>query len=275
MKVYYSTNPADVKNYDRKKLRENFLIDNLFEENELKLAYSYDDRIIIGSACPKENPCIMNKESLGSGFTLQNREIGIINIGDSGLVIVDGQAIVLDHKDGLYIGKGKKEIIFKSMDIVSPPKFYINSAPAHKTYPTVKISALSVKAETQGNLEESNKRKIYKYIYPTMCQSCQLVMGITVLEPNNLWNTMPCHIHSRRTEVYLYCNMDEDHIVFHIMGEPRETKHIVVKNEQAVISPSWSIHSAVGTKRYDIIWSMIGENQDFNDIDPIKRTDLL
>ena len=275
MKIYYSTNPADVKNYDTRKLRESFLIDHLFKENELKLVYSYDDRIIIGSACPKGNPCIINKDSLGNDFILENRELGVINIGDSGLVVIDGKPIALDHKDGLYIGKGKNEIVFRSMNPENPARFYINSAPAHKIYPTVKISSLSVKPEFQGNSSQSNKRKIYKYIYPDMCESCQLIMGITELEPDNLWNTMPCHTHSRRTEVYLYWNIPEDHIVFHIMGEPRETKHIVVKNEQAVISPSWSIHSAVGTNRYDIIWSMVGENKDFNDIDPIKRTALL
>ncbi|MBZ2174155.1 5-dehydro-4-deoxy-D-glucuronate isomerase [Schnuerera sp. xch1] len=275
MKTYYSTNPTDIKRYDTERLRENFLIDDLFEENKLKLVYSHEDRLIIGSACPKENQCVIDKKSLGHDSILDNRELGIINIGGSGIAVIDEQAIELGYNDGLYIGKGSNTIIFKSLNSEKPAKFYINNAPAHKKYPTVKIDASNVKPEFQGHPAQLNERKIYKYIYPTMCQSCQLVMGVTVLEPNNLWNTMPCHIHSRRTEVYLYCNMCEDHIAFHVMGEPNETRHIIVKNEQAVISPSWSIHSAVGTKRYDIIWSMVGENQDFKDVNSIKSIDLL
>ncbi|NMB28260.1 MAG: 5-dehydro-4-deoxy-D-glucuronate isomerase, partial [Tissierellia bacterium] len=210
-----------------------------------------------------------------TAFFLENREMGIINIGNTGFVIVDGETIELNNRDGLYIGKGKKEIIFKSRNSESPAKFYFNSTLAHKTYPTVKIDGSKVIPEEQGSIEKSNKRKIYKYIYPTMCQSCQLVMGITVLEPNNLWNTMPSHLHKKRMETYFYFNMPEDSIAFHIMGEPKETRHIVVKNHEAVISPSWSIHSAVGTSNYDIIWSMAGENQDFADVTPIKTIELL
>ncbi len=275
MEIRYSTNPMDVKFYDTDNLRKTFLISNLFEQNKLKLVYSYIDRIIVGGAYPKDSLRLNKFNGMGTAFFLENREMGIINIGNTGFVIVDGETIELNNRDGLYIGKGKKEIIFKSRNSESPAKFYFNSTLAHKTYPTVKIDGSKVIPEEQGSIEKSNKRKIYKYIYPTMCQSCQLVMGITVLEPNNLWNTMPSHLHKKRMETYFYFNMPEDSIAFHIMGEPKETRHIVVKNHEAVISPSWSIHSAVGTSNYDIIWSMAGENQDFADVTPIKTIELL
>lgn len=214
MEVRYGSNPIDVKYYDTERLRNEFLVNDMFKENELKMICSYNDRLIIGTACPKEKLYLTNEKEPNIGFLLDNREIGIINIGGDGIVIEDGQVIQLNYNDGLYIGKGAKEVVFKSLNPEIPAKFYFNSAPAHKSYPTVKIDASKIKPESQGDIAQSNKRRIYKYIYPTMCQSCQLVMGITVLEPNNLWNTMPSHIHSRRAEIYLYYKMLKTILLF-------------------------------------------------------------
>ena len=189
-------------------------------------------------------------------------------------MIADGERIQINSKDGLYIGKGVKEVIFESEDPKKPAKFYLNSAPAHREYPMKKIDINEAEPQQLGSLEQSNERTIYKYVHPAVCKSCQLTMGLTILNPNNMWNTMPCHTHERRMEVYLYFNMPEDAVVFHLMGEPQETRHIVMRNEQAVISPSWSIHSGVGTSSYTFIWGMVGENQEFTDMDHIKSCDL-
>lgn len=274
MEVRYAVHPVDVKTYDTERLRKNFLIDNLFPEGELKLVYSHIDRMIIGSVCPKMPLYLKGEKDLGSEYFLERREIGIINIGAKGYVHVDGEKIELDARDGLYIGKGIRKVVFESENSEQPAKFYINSAPAHRSYPMAKIKMENTKAEQQGCIKNSNERTIYKYIHPEVCQSCQLVMGVTVLEENNFWNTMPAHTHDRRMEVYLYCDMSKGDVVFHMMGEPHETRHIVARNEQAVISPSWSIHSAVGTSGYTIIWSMAGENQTFTDVDGIRNGDL-
>ena len=204
----------------------------------------------------------------------RSREMGIINIGSKGVVKVDGVSYELDNKDGLYIGMGSKEIIFESADGNNPAKFYFNSAPAHKTYPTVLIKPENCVRVELGSLEESNHRVITKYILPGQVESCQLVMGMTSLKPGSVWNTMPCHTHDRRMEVYLYFDLPENAVVFHYMGEPTETRHIVMRNEESVISPSWSIHSASGTQAYTFIWGMVGENQDFDDMDPVAMKDL-
>ena len=225
-------------------------------------------------------------EELRAEYFLQRREMGVINIGAKGSIIVDGREYPVDHKDGMYIGMGAKDIVFKSEDAQNPAKFYINSVPAHTSYPTVLIKldgepedgVVIIKKENKvelGTLEESNHRVINKYILPGQVESCQLVMGMTALMPGSVWNTMPCHTHDRRMEVYLYFDISEDAFVMHYMGEPTETRHIVVRNEEAVISPSWSIHAGSGSRAYTFIWGMCGENQAFGDMDNIDNKDLM
>lgn len=225
-------------------------------------------------------------EELRAQYFLERRELGVINIGGAGVITVDGKEYTVEHKQGMYIGKGAKDISFASADSAEPAKFYLNSAPAHMTYPTVLIKregtpeegVVIIKDENKvelGSLEDSNHRTICKYILPGQVESCQLEMGMTSLEPGSVWNTMPSHTHDRRMEVYMYFELPEDAFVMHYMGEPTETRHIVVRNEQAVISPSWSIHSGSGSRNYTFIWGMVGENQDFDDMDGIAMQDLL
>ncbi|ADL69848.1 MULTISPECIES: 5-dehydro-4-deoxy-D-glucuronate isomerase [Thermoanaerobacterium] len=275
MEVRYASHYEDVKHYDTTELRKHFLIENLFTPGKLYMVYSHVDRIIVAGAVPTDKPLYLEaSKELGSNYFLERREMGIINIGGTGIVNLDGERYELNNSDGLYVGMGIKEVSFESLDANNPAKFYINSATAHKSYPTVKIGLSEANKVKAGTDEECNKRTINQYVHPAVCQSCQLVMGMTILEPGSIWNTMPCHTHDRRMEVYLYFNMDEDNVVFHFMGTPNETRHIVVKNEQAVISPSWSIHSGVGTKNYTFIWGMVGENQTFTDMDEIPTKDL-
>lgn len=275
MEVRCAANPKDVKTYDTDRLREEFLIQGLFIPGEIKMVYSHVDRIISGSASPTTEAIeLLAGEELRAAYFLERREMGIINIGPKGYVTVDGTKYTLENKDGLYIGMGSKEIIFTSENVEEPAKFYFNSTPAHKTYPTVKIDIASVQGDHLGTVEQCNVRTINKYIHPLGVQSCQLVMGMTALEPGSAWNTMPCHTHDRRMEVYLYFNIPQDALVFHYMGEPTETRHIVMRNEEAVISPSWSIHSGVGTRNYTFIWGMAGENQVFSDMDAVPFSTL-
>ena len=207
---------------------------------------------------------------MGVEYFLERREMGVINIGGQAVVTVDGEEYNLNKRDGLYIGKGNKEIRFKSVNKGEPAKLYVNSVPAHKEYPIVKIEIEKANPVKMGDNITSNKRTIYQYVHPNVCESCQLLMGLTMLEPGNVWNTMPCHTHERRMEVYFYFDMAEDTRVIHLMGEPTETRHLIVKNEQALISPSWSIHSGVGTSNYTFIWGMCGENQTFTDMDAVS-----
>jgi 4-deoxy-L-threo-5-hexosulose-uronate ketol-isomerase len=273
MELRTASNPKDVKTYDTTRLREEFLIQGLFVTGGVKTVYSHVDRIITGSACPVKPVTLEAGKELRAEYFLERREMGIINIGPKGTVKVDGVNYVLDTKDGLYIGMGSKEIIFSSEDPNNPAKFYFNCAPAHKAYPTEKIEISKAEPARMGSLEQSNQRTIYKYIHHQGVKSCQLVMGMTILEPGSVWNTMPCHTHDRRMEVYLYFNIPEDGVVIHFMGEPTETRHIVMRNQEAVISPSWSIHSGCGTTNYTFIWGMVGENQVFADQDlvPMKE----
>ncbi len=286
MELRTAASPKDVKYYDTDRLREEFLIQNVFVPDEIKLVYSHIDRIITGSATPVKKELVLTAgDELRAEYFLQRRELGVINIGGAGVITIDGREYTVAHKEGMYIGMGSKDISFKSLDEAAPAKFYMNSAPAHMTYPTVLIKPEGQAEEgvvivkdcnkvELGSLEDANHRTICKYILPGQVESCQLEMGMTKLEPGSVWNTMPCHTHDRRMEVYLYFDVPEDAVVFHYMGEPTETRHIVMRNEEAVISPSWSIHSASATHAYTFIWGMVGENQDFDDMDDVDMKDL-
>lgn len=287
MELRTAASPRDVKHYTTQRLREEFHIPQVFVGDEIKLVYSHIDRIITGSATPvtKELKLEAGAE-LRAEYFLQRRELGVINIGGDGVITVDGREYEVASRDGMYIGMGKKEISFASKDAENPAKFYLNSAPAHRTCPTVLIKregtpeegVVIIKDENKvelGSLEESNHRVICKYILPGQVESCQLEMGMTSLKPGSVWNTMPSHTHDRRMEVYLYFDLEEEDFVMHFMGEPQETRHIVMRNEEAVISPSWSIHSGCGSRNYTFIWGMVGENQDFDDMDGIKNSELL
>lgn len=293
MELRTASSYKDVKYYTTERLREEFLIPKVFFENEIRLVYSHIDRIITGAATPVEEPLKLTAgEELRADYFLQRREMGVINIGGAGSITIDGKVYPVAAREGMYIGMGKKDIAFTSNDPKNPAKFYINSAPAHTSYKTVLIRreetelpegldledvvVIQEKNKVElGTLEESNHRTICKYILPGQVESCQLVMGMTSLMPGSVWNTMPCHTHDRRMEVYLYFDMPEDAVVMHYMGQPQETRHIVMRNEQAVISPSWSIHAGSGTRAYTFIWGMVGENQDFGDMDDVAMQDLL
>ncbi|MDK0864020.1 5-dehydro-4-deoxy-D-glucuronate isomerase [Clostridium perfringens] len=271
MRNRYANNPRDSKRYDTEELRENYLVEDIFKDDQIELVYSHVDRIIFGGIKPvyKKLKLEAGKE-MGVDYFLERRELGIINIGGKAIVTIDGTEYELKEKDGLYVGKGNKEVSFKSVNPEEPAKLYVNSVPAHKEYETVKIDIEKANPVRLGDNKTLNKRTIYQYVHPNVCESCQLLMGLTMLEPGNAWNTMPCHTHERRMEVYFYFDMDEDTRVFHLMGEPTETRHLVVKNEECVISPSWSIHSGVGTSNYTFIWGMCGENKTFDDMDHIS-----
>ncbi|OGX61783.1 MAG: 5-dehydro-4-deoxy-D-glucuronate isomerase [Paenibacillus sp. RIFOXYA1_FULL_44_5] len=276
MEVRYATNPREVKSYDTEQLRNDFLIERLFSPDEIHMVYSHEDRMIVGGVSPVTQTIQLegDMKMLGVDYFLDRREIGIINIGGSGTVSVDGESYTLASKDCLYVGKGSREVHFANQDAANPAKYYFISTPAHTTYPTVKADISKAQPNHLGTLSSSNERTIYKYIHPEGIQSCQLVMGMTILKPNNMWNTMPSHTHDRRSEIYLYFDVPEDSAVFHFMGQPNETRHLVVRNEQAVISPCWSIHSGVGTSNYTFIWAMGGDNQSFSDMDMIAMKDL-
>lgn len=286
MELRTAASPKDVKHYTTERLREEFLIQGLFKADEIKLVYSHIDRIITGAAMPVSKPLKLTAgDELRAKYFLERREMGVINIAGDGIITIDGKKYKLGFKEGMYIGMGAEDITFESCDSSKPAKFYLNSAPAHKSYPTVLIKpngtpeegVVIIKDENKvelGNLEDSNHRVICKYILPGQVESCQLVMGMTGLKPGSVWNTMPCHTHDRRMEVYLYFEMPEDAFVMHYMGEPDETRHIVMRNEEAVISPSWSIHSGSGSRAYTFIWGMVGENQAFDDMDGVAMKDL-
>lgn len=279
MDIRYGANHKDAKYYTTEELREEFLIETLFEVDKKHMVYSHIDRIITGGVCPTGQAIELGDgvdimKELGTSYFLERRELGVINIGAPGKVIVDGAEFVLENKDGLYVGKESKKVEFISLDASNPAKFYLNIAPAHHVYPTKHVSMKQANKVALGDQKTANKRTIYQMLHPAVVDSCQLMMGITVLDEGNVWNTMPAHTHERRMEVYLYFDMDDDSVVFHYMGQPQETRHIVMKNEQAVISPSWSIHSGCGTKSYTFIWGMVGENKTFDDMDTIKITDL-
>ena len=276
MEVRQASNAKDVKHYTTERLREEFHIASLFTKDNIRMVYSHIDRIITAGLMPVRQVLKLEAgKELAADYFLQRREMGCINIGGKGIITVDGTEYEMNPRDGIYIGMGNKDITFKSCDEENPAKFYVSSCPAHTTYPIVKIDITKAKKVPCGSVEECNKRVINQYIHPEVMKSCQLAMGLTQLEPGSNWNTMPCHTHDRRMEVYLYLDMGENDVVFHMMGEPTETRHIIMHNEEAVISPSWSIHSGVGTRAYSFIWAMCGENQEFTDMDFIETKDLL
>jgi 4-deoxy-L-threo-5-hexosulose-uronate ketol-isomerase len=275
MDIRYAVHPDHMKTLDTKGIREHFLVENLFEKDRLNMVYSHIDRIIAGGICPvNETVELQGTKELGADFFLQRREMGIVNIGAAGVVSVDGKGYELGNKECLYIGMGAKAVSFASADRKDPAMFYFNSAPAHAAYPIVKITLADAQRLDLGDPLKANVRTVYQLIHPKVLKSCQLVLGLTVLAPGSIWNSMPCHTHDRRMEVYFYFDMPTDSVIFHFMGEPNETRHVVVRDRQAVISPSWSIHSGVGTGSYTFIWGMVGENQTFTDMDDVPMSAL-
>jgi 4-deoxy-L-threo-5-hexosulose-uronate ketol-isomerase len=273
--VRYANHADDMKHYDTAKLRSHFLFDRVFIPDELSLCYTHADRMVFGGAFPQKNelPLKGGKEFGGDVF-LERRELGIICIAGKGLVSLEGQKYPMKKGDGLYVGQGIRDLVFSAAEGAEPPKFYLASAPAHNSFPVVFIPMEKANPRRLGEASGANVRTIYQYIHPAVCRSCQLVMGMTVLEEGSIWNSMPCHTHERRMEVYFYFDMKPGGAVFHFHGQPQETRHIVMQNEEAVISPSWSIHTGVGTGCYTFIWAMAGENQNFDDMDVIKTTEL-
>ncbi len=274
--VRHPSHPEDAKHYTTERLRKEFLIQNIFQPGKVNLTYTHVDRVVAGGACPDQEPVsLVAPNNFGVEYFLERRELGVINVGGPGVLTVDGVAHELEKTDGFYVGMGTKTVTFASKSPKSPAKFYLVSSPAHHAYPSVKILRKDIEPVRLGGQENSNKRSIYKYIQPATVKSCQLVMGMTALEPGNMWNSMPCHTHERRMEVYFYFDLPDDARVIHFMGEPTETRHIFMSNEEAVISPSWSIHSGVGTHNYTFIWGMAGENQTFDDMDHVAMQDLV
>ena len=275
MELRTAASPRDVKHYTTERLREEFHIAKLFTKDNIRMVYSHIDRIITAGIMPVYSELKLEAgKELAADYFLQRREMGCINIGGKGIITVDGTEYEMNPRDGIYIGMGNKDISFKCVDIENPPKFYVSSCPAHTSYPVVKIDITKAKKVPCGSKEDCNKRVINQYIHPEVMQSCQLAMGLTKLLPGSVWNTMPCHTHDRRMEVYFYFEIPEEDIVVHYMGEPTETRHIIMRSEEAVISPSWSIHSASATHAYAFIWGMAGENQDFDDMDWVDMKDL-
>lgn len=276
METRYPNHQEQVKRMTTDELRTNFHISTLFQPGQLNLVYLHIDRVIVGGAVPDSESLLLmaDRKDLAADYFLERREIGIINIGGEGTISADGELYTLQNRDGLYIGQGVQEVLFTSENSNQPAQFYLFSTPAHTSYPTTQLKLGTASPVHLGDALNSNKRTIYKYIHPEGVQSCQVVMGMTLLEPGNMWNTMPAHVHARRMEVYCYFDITEDNVVFHLMGEPNETRHIVMRDREAVISPSWSIHAGMGTGSYTFIWAMAGENQDFADMDGVAMTEL-
>ncbi len=275
MQVRYAVGPNETRQFNTTELRENFLIETLFTPNSLQLCYSHYDRVIVGGAMPVDGPVnLPTYPELRSNFFLERREMGIINVGGAGSVTVDGQTYDLAKLDGLYVGRGSRSVSFVSQQADAPARFYLLSSPAHKEYPTQKAAQGDVFSAPMGSAEAANERTIYRYIHKDGLQSCQLVMGLTILKPGSVWNTMPAHVHDRRMEAYFYFDLDHAHRIVHLMGQPTETRHLMVANHQAIISPPWSIHSGCGTSNYSFIWGMAGENLDYADMDLIAIADL-
>ncbi len=270
----YAHHPNDAKNYTTEKLREEFLINDLFQAGQIKLVYTMYDRLIVGGAMPTDKALNLETiDELKAENFLDRREIGIINVGGKGKVTVDGTVYELNNKEALYIGKGNKEVTFESID-GEQAYFYINSAPAHHSYPTKKVTKIEAEIVELGDSKYANRRTINKLLVNSVLETCQLQMGMTELHEGSVWNTMPSHTHTRRMEAYFYFDLEEGQSISHFMGQPQETRHIFLKNRDAVISPEWSIHSGVGTSNYTFIWGMAGENMDYGDMDAVKTDEL-
>ncbi len=275
MELRYASHPDDVKSYDTTKLRKEFLIENLFIQDEISLVYSLYDRFIAGGAMPVTKELLLESaDELKSAYFLERRELGIINIGGAAEIKAGDLVYELGFKEALYLGKGTGKVIFKSLDPQKPARLYLNSAPAHHTYSSGKITKADAEIVVLGNPESSNHRTVNKLLVNSVIQTCQLQMGMTELKTGSVWNTMPVHTHNRRMEVYFYFEVPEKQAICHFMGGPDETRHIWMRNEQAVLSPSWSIHSAAGTSNYTFIWGMAGENLDYGDMD-VRHPDTL
>ncbi|MHC5249672.1 5-dehydro-4-deoxy-D-glucuronate isomerase [Enterococcus sp. LJL90] len=276
METRYTHSPSDIRHFSTEQLRDEFLVERVFVPGEISLTYTHNDRMIFGGVVPTETPLeiVLDKE-LGVDYFLERRELGVINIGGPGFIEIDGNKEPMKKQDGYYIGKESRHVIFSSENPANPAKFYISSTPAHHKYPNVKISIDQVVPMETGEGKTLNERKIYQYIHPNVCDSCQLQMGYTILAEGSSWNTMPCHTHERRMEAYVYFDFNnEDTRIFHMMGKPDETKHLVVDEGQAIISPSWSIHTGVGTSNYSFIWAMCGENITYTDMDMVPMAEL-
>lgn len=270
-----ASHPADAKHYDTSRLREEYLFSNIMTPGEINLVYSAFDRMIVGGAVPDGRALTLDAiPPLRAEFFLHRRELGIINVGEAGTVEAGGKVFRLGHKEALYLGKSERNIVFSSEDPSKPACFYFNSAPAHAEYPDRKVTKAEADVMHLGSMEESNQRTINRLLVSRVLPTCQLQMGMTELKPGSVWNTMPAHTHDRRMEAYFYFELPEGQAVCHFMGEPRETRHIWMKNMEAVISPSWSIHSACATHNYTFIWGMAGENMDYGDMDGCATTDL-
>lgn len=279
MDIRYSCNQRDFKRYTTEEIRGEFLIENLYVANEVTAVYSHVDRMVTLGCMPTTEEVSIDKgidvwANFGTSYFLERRELGIFNIGGPGTIKADDETFHMNYKDCLYITQGTKKVTFSSDDASNPAKFYMVSAPAHCAYKTTYLPIDKAVKRPLGSMETSNKRTINQFIHPDVLPTCQLSMGMTELEPGSVWNTMPSHTHERRMEVYMYFEVPKDNVVFHMMGEGKETRHIVMQNEQAVISPSWSIHSGAGTSNYTFIWAMGGENQAFDDMDNIPTTEL-
>ena len=270
MEIRFQSSPHEVKGMNTQQLRENFLVQHLMQANQIQLVYSHFDRVIVGGAMPVSNPVLLpNEAELRADYFLERRELGIINVGGAGKVEADGVVYELSKLDALYLGKGTRSVCFSSASADQPAQYFLLSAPAHHTYPNRRMQKNEAAPVHLGEKATSNERTIYKYIHQEGIQSCQLVMGLTVLKEGSVWNSVPPHTHTRRMEVYFYFDLPEAHRVFHLMGEPQETRHIVMANQEAVISPPWSVHCGPGTTNYGFIWAMAGENYTFTDMDPV------
>jgi len=271
----HAVHPADGEGYNTARLRENFLVGGLFKPGEINLVHTQIDRFIVGGACPADQPLPLESiDVLKAEHFLDRRELGAINVGGAGRITVDGTAYELAYKEALYVGAGSRDVVFESNDPANPAKFYLNSATAHHSYPVKKVGLDDAIKVELGALETSNHRIINKLLVNGVVETCQLQMGMTELKPGSVWNTMPAHTHSRRMEAYFYFEVPEGQAVCHFMGTPDEPRHIWMANEQAVISPTWSMHSGAGTSNYTFIWGMAGENLDYDDMDKINPTDF-
>ena len=279
MDIRYSVNQRDFKRYTTQEMRDEFLITDLYQENEVVAVYSHVDRMVTLGCMPTTEVVAIEKgmdvwKTFGTSFLLERREIGIFNLGGAGTIVADGETFEMGLKDCLYITRGTKEVLFSAKDATNPPKFFMVSAPAHKACKTTFIPIADANHRPLGDAKTANKRVINQFIHPDVLETCQLSMGLTELAEGSVWNTMPAHTHERRMEIYTYFEIPQDQVVFHMMGEGQETRHLVMQNFDAVISPSWSIHSGCGTSNYAFIWAMGGENQAFDDMDTIPSTEL-